>query len=131
MLCGRKRVTSTKIYVASHKSSTRKKRNWDQCYIRSTIPSGSKVLVPRNRGCPGRVMLVPILSMKFDCSFFHTMLTHTHTHILLPVYFSSSSLFKYPECNPRRKFINLEKKLITLITFLLIYIYKIHDNARL
>lgn len=119
MLCGRKRVTSTKIYVASHKSSTRKKRNWDQCYIRSTIPSGSKVLVPRNRGCPGRVMLVPILSMKFDCSFFHTMLTHTHTHtyILLPHIFP---LVKYPECNPRRKFINLEKK---LITFLLIYIY--------
>lgn len=90
MLCGRKRVTSTKIYVASHKSSTRKKRNWDQCYIRSTIPSGSKVLVPRNRGCPGRVMLVPILSMKFDCSFFHTMLTHTHTRT-----YTSPSIFPF------------------------------------
>lgn len=129
MLCGRKRVTSTKIYVASHKSSTRKKRNWDQCYIRSTIPSGSKVLVPRNRGCPGRVMLVPILSMKFDCSFFHTMLTHTYTS---PSIFPFFFLIQISWMQSSKEIYKFGKKVNNINNiFINIYIYIIHDNARL
>lgn len=115
MLCARKRVTSTKIYVASHKSSPQKREIGISVTSEVQFPRGGarfsfqEIVAVRGEWCSflyfpwNLIVRVPLFFFFF---FTHCMLIHRKLLRVFPFLFFIQIFL---ECDPRRKCINFPK----------------------
>lgn len=112
MLCARKRVTSTKIYVASHKSLPQKREIGISVTSEVQFPQGARfsfqeIVAVRGEWCLFLYFPWNLIVRVPSFFFFHTMLIHTHCKLL--AYFPSS-LVKYPRMQFSKEIYKFGKK---------------------
>lgn len=111
MLCARKRVTSTKIYVASHKSSPQKREIGISVTSEVQFPRGEQGSRSKKSWLSGAsdarsYTFHEIWLFVFLFFFTHCMLIHRKLLRVFPFLFFIQIFL---ECDPRRKCINFPK----------------------